>query len=98
MVKKIASIITATYEQFSGIFITRPSSEGRIKTESGKEFLRIKFRIWPGRSTTLESTFKQEIVQSLKEIEPEFADWMVAVNYEVEKKTMAPVPKKAKAV
>ena len=97
MVKKIASIITAAYEQFPGIFITRPSSEGRIKTQSGKEFLRIKFRIWPGRNTTLETTFKQEIVQSLKEITPEFADWMVAVNYEVEKKTMTPVPKKAKA-
>ena len=97
MVKKIASIITAAYEQFPGIFISRPSSEGRIKTQSGKEFLRIKFRIWPGRSTTLETTFKQEIVQSLKEITPEFADWMVAVNYEVEKKTMTPVPKKAKA-
>jgi len=97
MVKKIASIITAAYEQFPGIFISRPSSEGRIKTQSGKEFLRIKFRIWPGRNTTLETTFKQEIVQSLKEIAPEFADWMVAVNYEVEKKTMTPVPKKAKA-
>jgi len=97
MVKKIASIITAAYEQFPGIFISRPSSEGRIKTQSGKEFLRIKFRIWPGRNTTLETTFKQEIVQSLKEITPEFADWMVAVNYEVEKKTMTPVPKKAKA-
>jgi len=97
MVKKIASIITAAYEQFPGIFISRPSSEGRIKTQSGKEFLRIKFRIWPGRNTTLETTFKQEIVQSLKEITPEFADWMVAVNYEVEKKTMTPGPKKAKA-
>ena len=29
----------------------------------------------------------------LKEIDPEFADWMVAVNYEVEKKTITPVPK-----
>jgi len=35
----------------------QPSSEGRIKTQSGKEFIRIKFRIWPGRSTTLETTF-----------------------------------------
>ena len=53
MLKKIAAIFTATYEQFPGMFITRPSSEGRIKTQSGKEFLRIKFRIWPGRKTTL---------------------------------------------
>ncbi len=96
LVQDIASIITAAYEQFPGIFITRPSSEGRIKTHSGKEFLRVKFRIWPGRSTILETTFKQEIVQSLKEIEPDFADWMVAVNYEVEKKTTTPVPKKTK--
>ena len=45
---------------------------------------------------TRKGPFKQEIVQSLKEIEPNFADWMVAVNYEVEKKTMTPVAEKKK--
>jgi small conductance mechanosensitive channel len=81
----VQSIVADAVEQFSGLFITEPSSEGRIKTRSGKEFLRIKFRIWPGRGTALETTLKQEIVQSLKELDSAYADWMVTVNYEVEK-------------
>jgi small conductance mechanosensitive channel len=87
MVQKADPVIQAAFEQFPGIFITEPSIEGRIKTQSGKEFLRIKFRIWPGRGTVLETTLKQEIVQSLKDLDVAYADWMVSVNYEVETKS-----------
>ena len=87
MVELVQSIVADAAEQFTGLLITEPSSEGRIKTRSGKEFLRIKFRIWPGRGTALETTLKQEIVQSLKELDPAYMDWMVTVNYEVEKKS-----------
>ena len=89
MIQKVTPIITTVFEQFTGIFIAQPSSEGRFKTRSGKEFLRIKFRIWPGRGTVLETTLKQEIVQSLKELDSVYADWMVSVSYEVEKKSAA---------
>jgi small conductance mechanosensitive channel len=82
----VQTIVADAAEQFSGLLITEPSSEGRIKTGSGKEFLRIKFRIWPGRGAALETTLKQEILQSLKQVDAAYADWMVTVNYEVEKK------------
>lgn len=88
MLETIAPILTATFEQFPGIFITPPSSEGLIKTKSGKKFLRVKFRIWPGRGAPLETTLKQEIVQSLKELDPDYAEWMVSVTYEVEEKVI----------
>jgi small conductance mechanosensitive channel len=87
MIQKVTPIITAAFEQFTGIFITQPSTEGRFKTHSGKEFLRIKFRIWPGRGSVLETTLKQEIVQTLKALDPAYADWMVSVSFEVEKKS-----------
>lgn len=87
MIQKVEPIVQAAFEQFTGIFITKPSSEGRFKTHSGKEFLRIKFRIWPGRGTVMETTIKQEIVQTLKELDAAYADWMVSVNYEVETKS-----------
>jgi small conductance mechanosensitive channel len=88
MVQKAKDIISAAVEQFSGIFIRGPSSEGKMKTSSGKVFWRIKFRIWPGRGTIIETTIKQEIVQSLKELDANYVDWMVSVNYEVEKKNL----------
>ena len=89
MEEKIANIVTASFEQLPGLFITPPSSEGLIKTKSGKEFLRIKFRIWPGRGNALETALKPEIVQTLKQMDSNYAEWMVTVNYEVEKKTIS---------
>jgi small conductance mechanosensitive channel len=86
MTEIVDSIVTAAFEQFPGIFLTPPSSEGVIKTKSGRIFLRIKFRIWPGRGNPLETTLKQELVQSLKKLDPDYAEWMVSINYEVEKK------------
>ena len=87
MLQKVTPIITSAFDQFPGIFITQPSPEGQFVTHSGKQFFRFKFRIWPGRGSVLETILKQEIVQSLKELDPAYADWMVAVNYEVEKKS-----------
>jgi small conductance mechanosensitive channel len=89
MAKKAAAIVSSAVEQFPGIFVTQPSVEGKMRTSSGKIFLRIKFRIWPGRGVALETTVKQEIVQSFKELDPVYADWMVSVNYEVEKKSVS---------
>jgi small conductance mechanosensitive channel len=83
---RVASIAEATHEQFPGILITPPTIEGRFKTSSGKEFLRVKFRIWPGQGGPLESSFKREVVESLKAIDHSYADWMVGLTYEVEKK------------
>jgi small conductance mechanosensitive channel len=83
---KVASIVTAFFEQFPGILLSAPSVKGRVKTGSGKEFLRVEFRTWPGRGTPIETMFKQEIVYALKTLDPNYQDWMVAVNYEVEKK------------
>ncbi len=71
-------------EQFPGILIYPPSIEGKQKTVSGKEYLRVKFRIFPGRGVPLESTFKQELLQKFKSIDPSYADWMISVYYEIE--------------
>ena len=82
----IPSLIHSVHDQFPGIVLTPPSIEGKLKTSSSKEFIRVKFRLWPGRTGLIETTFKQEVLQALKEIDSSYADWMVAVNYEVEEK------------
>lgn len=89
LVQKVNSLVSSAFEQFSGMFLTPPSIEAPLKTSSDKEFLRVIFRIWPGRGTAIETSLKQEIVQSLKTIDPSYAEWMVSVNYEVEKKQLA---------
>jgi moderate conductance mechanosensitive channel len=81
----IEEITNSFVEQFPGILVEPVSIEGVIKTSLGKKILRIKFRIWPGRGAPIETLFKQELVQRLKTIDSVYADWMVSVNYEVEK-------------
>ena len=85
--EKVTTIVNSTSEQLSGILVWPPSIEGRMKTASGKAFLRVKFRLWPGRGAPIETIFKQEVVYSLKALDPNYQDWMVTVNYEVERKS-----------
>lgn len=87
MEEKVASLLKSTAEQIPGIFRAPPSIEGRFRTSSGKEFLRVRFCIWPGRGGPIETTFKQEAAQALKTIDTSYEEWMVTVNYEVEKKS-----------
>ena len=87
--ERVTNIVNATFEQVSGTFVYPPSIEGRVKTSSGKEFLRVKFRLWPGRGTPIETVFKQEVFYSLKALDPHYQDWMVTVNYEVERKIVS---------
>jgi small conductance mechanosensitive channel len=84
--ERVREIVESTKDQFPGILITTPSMEGRQQTRSGKEFLRVKFRIWPGQGGPLEAGFKREVVESLKTVDSTYSDWMVVLTYEVEKK------------
>jgi small conductance mechanosensitive channel len=89
MEELIPALIHSVREQFPGIVLTDPTLEEKVKTRAGKEFLRIKFRLWPGRTGLIETSVKQELFQTLKEVDPSYADWMVAVNYEIERKSVA---------
>ena len=79
----VGAIVNGLFEQLPGVLLTAPSIEGRVKTVSGKEFLRVEFRTWPGRGTPVETALKQEIPYALKALDSTYQDWMVSVNYEV---------------
>jgi small conductance mechanosensitive channel len=87
MEEAVRRIVTATGEQFAGILRTEPDYEGIQTTASQRRFLRIKFRVWPGRGGPIETAFKQEAVQALKVIDSNYADWMISITYEVERKS-----------
>ena len=87
--REAKALTDSVYEQFSGVFRAPPEVIGRLTTPSGKSYLRIKFRIWPSRGAPIEAAFKQELPRSIKSIDNNYEDWMVSVNFEVEK----PVPR-----
>ena len=83
-------LMNGFHEQFPGILMTPPSVEGRFRLGSGKEFMRLKFRIWPNRGGLIESVFVQEVVASLRRENEEYQPWMTAVSYEVEARATRP--------
>jgi small-conductance mechanosensitive channel len=83
--KTVQEMMISAAEQYPGIQMAPPSIEGKIRTSTGKEIIRVKFRIWPGRGTSIETTFKQELLKYLRDIDVSYADWMINVEYEVEK-------------
>lgn len=81
----VSKSVKSVYEKYPNILRGGPLKEKIVKTSAGKEYKRIIFRIWPGRGAPIESTFKQELIQDLKTVDPNYADWMVSINYEIEK-------------
>jgi small conductance mechanosensitive channel len=83
MLAKVDAITHGFVEQFPGIMRDNPEIGARSSTPAGRVFVRVKFRIWPGRSGPVENAYKQEIVQTLKTLDSEYAEWMVSINNEV---------------
>jgi len=80
-----STLMHTVNEQFPGIMRYPPSVEGCIRTGAGREFVRLKFRIWPDRLEPIAQSFRQELLHGLKQIDSSYADWMVAIHFEVEK-------------
>lgn len=86
IIERLKLLAQGVHDQFPGILVTPPAIEGEKQTSAGRRFLRIKFRVWPGRGTPIEQSFKQEVVQELARLDSAYKDWMVAVYYEIEPK------------
>ena len=84
-----AEAITAGFvDEFSGIMRRQPEIGADQTTQSGRVYMRVKFRIWPGRSDPIKDAYKPEIVASLKALSADYADWMVTINNEISEKPM----------
>ena len=50
----------------------------------GWRYLRLRFRVWPGQGPLVETVFRQRVLAAMKELDPDYADWMVSVTYRVQ--------------
>jgi small conductance mechanosensitive channel len=82
-------LMSSFARQFPGVLVREPDVVGRQRLDSGKEFLRLKFRVWPNRGGPIETTFKQELEAELKRDYPEYQSWMISIAYEVEARETA---------
>lgn len=72
-------------DQHGEIILTAPEIMGVREAESGGwSYLRVKFRIWPGQNAVIESNFRQRVLAAMRDLDEDYADWMVTVTYRAE--------------
>jgi moderate conductance mechanosensitive channel len=76
--------------EYPGISARAPEIGGRQRLDSGKEFFRLEFRVWPNGGGLIESTFRQELEAALKQEDAEYRSWMISVAYEIEDRAATP--------
>lgn len=83
LVQRIKNISADLPLQYPGILRAPIEVEGEARRLAERRFIRVKFRIWPGRSAPIENNFKQEILRMMKSIDANYADWMLSIYTEV---------------
>jgi hypothetical protein len=81
-VQIVANIAKGMWVQFGAIILSEPTIGG-VETAAGGgwDFIRVRFTIWPGQGTLIETTFRQQMVSAMKTFDPNYADWQVPVTY-----------------
>ncbi|MDA3789694.1 MAG: mechanosensitive ion channel [Desulfobacula sp.] len=81
----IQKIAWGMYQQHKSIILAPPELFGIKDISDGQwRYLRIKVKVWPGQIKIIEETFKERVVQLLKNSCAEYAFWMITVTYKVE--------------
>lgn len=81
--QSIEAVMPAVYDQFTGLMLREYEVMGPKPIDGGKRYLRIKFRIWPGQGGLIDGVVKQAVLAEMKKLQPDYADWMVCVQYRV---------------
>jgi moderate conductance mechanosensitive channel len=78
----ISGAATGLWNQFREIILDKPVI-GKLETAEGGDwnYLRMRFKIWPGQQSLIETTLRQQITSSMKAFDPSYADWMVTITY-----------------
>jgi small-conductance mechanosensitive channel len=80
--RAIESVALGMWAQFGAIILSEPAiGSVEVAQGGGWEFLRIHFKIWPGQGNLIETTFRQQMTRSMKNFDPNYADWQVTVIY-----------------
>jgi moderate conductance mechanosensitive channel len=85
----IERIAEASYSQLGSIMIKAPSvntmsDPAQDQSQPASDFVRLKFRIWPGQGTVIEQIVRPRLIHTLRGIDETYQDWMVSVHYRVE--------------
>jgi moderate conductance mechanosensitive channel len=72
--------------QQPAILLAEPEVLGPFSAAPGDwRFVRVKLRIWPGQGAFVENVFRQRLLATLRRMDAEYADWMVAVSWRADR-------------
>lgn len=82
LTEAINHVAKGMWEQFGAIILGEPEVlDMQPPGPNARDFLRIEFDIWPGQGALIENTFRQRVVETVKQFEPNYGDSMVIVTY-----------------
>jgi moderate conductance mechanosensitive channel len=92
--ERVEGIARGTHRQHGAVVLAAPevlgfrvAGEGTTGEGAGEgawTYLRLRFRIWPGQTALIETTFRQRVLAAMKELDPGYGDWMITVVSRVE--------------
>jgi small-conductance mechanosensitive channel len=83
--KALKTVAEATHSQHKAVIVSEPVILGVFPVENmAWKYLRIKFSVWPGQESLIDSIFRQRMIAMMKQYTPEYADWMVVASYKVQ--------------
>ncbi len=85
VIEVVGRIARGMRAQHPAIILSDPEVFGvREAKPADWSYLRMKFRLWPGQEPLIQETFKQRVIMALKELDPNFAAWMVDITFRVD--------------
>lgn len=82
-IKELERLSHSAHAQFAGIILMPPMVTRFSDEHCDREMARIKFRIWPGQGSVIESTVRQRLLATMRQFDDSYQDWMVSVHYRV---------------
>lgn len=81
VVQAIQTVAKGVQYQFSAIILTEPAFTKVETTPGNWNYMRVRFRIWPGQNSIIENTFVQQTAAAIKTLDPTYATWQIVVTY-----------------
>lgn len=77
----IQPIVAGMQQQFSAIVLGADIAAVATSPDGAANYIRVRFKIWPGQGALIENTFCQRAVSAMLAFDPGYTLWRVPVSY-----------------
>lgn len=81
VVTTIQNTAKGVQAQFNAIILSEPVFSKILTTPGNWNYMRVQFKIWPGQNAIMDTTFRSQMVNTMKTFDPTYSDWQVVVTY-----------------